>query len=105
MQPSDATAVTVNILDKEFRVVCPEDERDALLKSAHYLDRQMREIRDRGKVIGLDRIAVMAALNIAHELLDLKGQRSDYTDTMQSRIQILQNKIEDALNKGRQIEL
>ena len=105
MQPSDATAVTVNILDKEFRVVCPEDERDALLKSAYYLDRQMREIRDRGKVIGLDRIAVMAALNIAHELLDLKGQKSDYADTMQSRIQILQNKIEDALNKGRQIEL
>lgn len=105
MQPSDATAVTVNLLDKEFRVVCPENERDALLKSAHYLDRQMREIRDRGKVIGLDRIAVMAALNIAHELLDLKEQKSDNTDVMRSRIQILQSKIEDALNKGRQIEL
>lgn len=61
--------VTVRILDKEYQVACPDDERDVLLESAELLNRKMNEIRESGKVVGLDRIAVMAALNLSHEIL------------------------------------
>lgn len=64
--------VTVNILDREYQVACQPGEEDTLRASAKYLDGKMREIRDRGNVIGIDRIAVMAALNIAHEYLQLQ---------------------------------
>ena len=66
--------VTVKILEKEYQVACPEDQEAELVVSAKYLDKQMRSIRDTGKVIGLERIAVMAALNISHELLQASEQ-------------------------------
>ena len=65
----DSKGIDINILGREFRVACPEDEQESLLSAATYLDRKMREIRDQGKVIGVERIAVMAALNMAYELL------------------------------------
>lgn len=61
--------VTVHIMDKEYCIACPPEERSNLEGAARYLDRKMREIRSSGKVIGADRIAVMAALNITHEML------------------------------------
>ena len=61
--------IDVTIFGRQYKVACSEDERAELLEAVAYLDRKMREIRDRGKVAGVDRIAVMAALNIAHELL------------------------------------
>ncbi len=61
--------VTVKILDKEYHIACPVHEREALLASAQYLNRKMREIRDKGMVLGGERVAILAALNIAHELL------------------------------------
>jgi cell division protein ZapA len=67
--PARTVTLDVMILGREFKVACREDERDELLEAVALLDRRMREIRDRGKVSGTDRIAVMAALNIAHELL------------------------------------
>jgi cell division protein ZapA len=101
----DTIPVTIRIMDKEFRVACTEDERDALLESARYLDRQMKEIRDSRKVIGADRIAMMAALNIAHELLQAKSQKGNYSESISARIQQLQDKIEGALYKNNQLEL
>ena len=68
--------VTVHILDKEYCIACPADERSNLESAARYLDGKMREIRSSGKVVGADRIAVMAALNITHDLLH-KHQRLD----------------------------
>ena len=59
-------------MGREFRVACPEEEQAGLLEAVDYLNRKMLEIRDAGKVIGLERIAIMAALNIAHELLTVK---------------------------------
>ncbi len=59
----------VTILDREFRIACQEDERAELLEAVAYLDKKMREIRDLGKIVTVERIAIMAALNIAHELL------------------------------------
>ena len=66
--------VSVRILEKEYQVACPANERDDLLDSAEVLNTKMREIRDSGKVVGLDRIAVMAALNMANELLQTKAR-------------------------------
>ena len=69
---SESKSLQVTIMGREFRVACPEDEQAGLLEAVDYLNRKMLEIRDAGKVIGLERIAIMAALNIAHELLTTK---------------------------------
>lgn len=69
MSSKKVNALDVTILDREFRVACPDDERDGLLEAVAYLDKKMREIRDAGKVAVVERIAIMAALNISHELL------------------------------------
>ncbi|MEJ2509213.1 MAG: cell division protein ZapA [Gammaproteobacteria bacterium] len=97
--------VSIHILDKEYLVACPEDERQDLLASADYLDKKMREIRDSGKVVGQDRLAVMAALNIAHELLSRDTGNAQNNRELNLRLQGLQEKIEDALLKNRQLEL
>ena len=93
------------ILDKEYRVACGPDERDSLIQTARFLDEKMREVRQGGRVIGTERIAVMVALNIAHELLDLKQYKADDTQAISRRIQTLQEKIEVALNSSNQLEL
>lgn len=69
MSGDKVETLEVKILDRDLRVACPEDERAELLDAVAYLDRKMREIRDAGKVLSVERIAIMAALNIAHELL------------------------------------
>ena len=69
MSKDKVKTLDVAILDREFRVACPEDERAELLDAVSYLDKKMREVRDTGKVATVERIAIMAALNIAHELL------------------------------------
>jgi len=93
--------VTVNILGKEFMVACPEHEHDALLEAARYIDKQMREIHASGKVIGTERAAIMVALNIAHELLDLRG-RGGLSVDMSQKLKFLQNKIDAALHRDAQ---
>jgi len=97
--------LNVHILDKEFLVACPEEEEISLRSSAQYLDKKMREIRDSGKVVGLDRIAVMAALNITHELLTNKDVKDDINQSVSSRVKNIQEKIESALHNGKQMEL
>jgi cell division protein ZapA len=101
----DTNAVTVTILDKEYLIACPEDERHDLIRSADYLDKKMREIRDAGKIIGSDRIAVMAALNISHELLTQQGANGKIDSSIGQRIRGLEAKIEDALYRSRQLEI
>lgn len=64
--------VFVKILDKEYQVACPREERQALIESAQLLDERMKAIRGSGAIIGLERIAVMAALNLSHELLQAR---------------------------------
>ncbi|MEQ1516790.1 MAG: cell division protein ZapA [Usitatibacteraceae bacterium] len=66
-EPKDAKGVTITVMGREFRVAAPEGEERQLLASVDYLNKKMREIRDTGKVVGNERIAIMAALNIAHE--------------------------------------
>jgi cell division protein ZapA len=69
---SESRSLQITIMGRDFRVACPEDEQAGLLEAVDYLNKKMVEIRDTGKVIGLERIAIMAALNIAHELLSTK---------------------------------
>ena len=69
---SEAKSLQIAIMGREFRVACPEEEQAGLLEAVDYLNKKMLEIRDAGKVIGVERIAIMAALNIAHEFLSTR---------------------------------
>ena len=72
---SEQETISISIFDKSFKVSCPPDEVQALRDSAHYLDKKMREVKSAHIVMGLDRVAVMAALNIANELLTATRDR------------------------------
>jgi cell division protein ZapA len=93
----DMQRVTVRLLDKEYQVACPEDEREALIESAEILNRKMREIRDSGKVVGLERVAVMAALNVCHDMLQGKTSALKADERMLGRIRILNDALAGAL--------
>ena len=99
------TPVVVNILDKEYRIACQKGEEEGLLASARLLDAKMRSIRSTGKVIGSDRMAVMVALNLAHELLQQKNGNTYAIGTINKRVQFMQEKIENALNNSNQLEV
>jgi cell division protein ZapA len=103
---SDAIArVSVRILDKEYQVACPGDERDDLMRCAELLNLRMREIRDSGKIIGLDRIAVMAALNISHELIRANQSDDKVDDKLGERVRQMREQVESELESGQQLEL
>lgn len=98
--------VTVKILEKEYQVACPKEQEAELVVSAKYLDKQMRSIRDTGKVIGLERIAVMAALNISYELLQASEQTDgEQTPPPEGSVSQLNRKLDDALYQLRQLEI
>ena len=105
MAKSNATPVNITILGKEFQVASPEDEHQTLLQAANFLDKRMREIRSAGKVLGLERIAVMAALNLSYELLNNPSTDTDSNAEFEQRIELLNEKIDDALKQSEQIGL
>ena len=92
--------ITVTIMDKEYVVGCAEDERESLFASVEFLNRKLREQRDSGKVIGSERVAVMAALNIAHEYLDYRRRHDTSTSDIGVGIERIHRKIESALVRG-----
>lgn len=89
--------VTVFILDKEYRIACPEDEHSALLASASLLNTRMKQIRDSGKVIGADRVAVIAALNLTHELLSEKSSREAFSQGVTTRLRAMEERVNTTL--------
>lgn len=89
--------VSLNILGKEYKIACAKDEQDALIHSAQELDKQMRKIRDTGKVAGADRIAVLAALNLAHDLSASTAKSDSKTPDINARLIDLRHKIENVL--------
>ncbi len=99
------TTVNVKILDKDYQVACPADEVDALTASANYLDNQMKNIRDSGKIFGLDRIAVMAALNIANEYLNKQSVAETTEHLVGSKVSTLTDRVSQALNQQKQPNL
>jgi cell division protein ZapA len=101
----DQARVSVRIMEKEYVIACPYDERSALLDAAEFLNTRMREIRDSGKVVGLDRIAVMVALNLAHEYLKGKERESKLDSGAGHRVRAMRERVESALGKSQQLEL
>jgi cell division protein ZapA len=97
--------VTVRILEKEYHVACPASEKSALLASAELLNTKMREIRDAGKVVGLVRVAVMAALYLANELIETQGKDAELKDIVGLRIKSMRDRLEDALGPAKQLSL
>jgi cell division protein ZapA len=99
--------IGVRILEKDYQVACLPEERTELLDSAEYVNQKMREIRDSASVVGLDRIAVMAALNLANELLRLRKQEQSQGDGGETgqRLRSLRERVEGAITQGRQLEL
>ena len=87
--------VDVSIMGREFTVSCTDEERESLMASVNYLDRKMRDIQNAGKVVGIDRIAVMAALNVTHEMLNSKSGSLD-TGAIRREINQMQEAIETA---------
>ena len=97
--------VSIRILEKEYQVACPADEKADLMASADLLNQKMREIRDSGKVVGLDRVAVMAALNMANELLQRTDDDRELKDIVGLRVKAMRARLDTALGTGQQLNL
>ncbi|MHB1566423.1 MAG: cell division protein ZapA [Acidiferrobacter sp.] len=87
------------MLGKEFAVSCPEDERQALVNAARYLDARMQESQRAGKTVGIERGAVMVALNMAHELLRIREQSAVATGDWSRRVKLLYERVDGVLEK------
>ncbi len=103
---SNSTAqVSVRILDKEYQVACPASERTDLLDSAEALNAKMLEIRDSGRIVGLDRIAVMAALNMANDLLHAQARDRVIEGDVSMRLKTISDRVDSALGGSQQLDL
>ncbi len=105
MTEAAVSRVSVRILEKEYQFACAVEERAALLDAAEYLNSEMRKIRDTGRVVGLDRIAVMAALNMANELLKVRKTDTTVDSELTNRVRNLRERVESALERSQQLEL
>ena len=101
---ADNSTITVTILDREFRVSCPPEEQQHLMDSAEFLDQRMREIRDTGRVIGVDRIAMMAALNLTSELLSKDNVNDEANQATSSAIERMNDKLDRALHETESLD-
>ncbi|MCK5813690.1 MAG: cell division protein ZapA [Cocleimonas sp.] len=97
-QNSSLTPVAIRILGKDYTIACPSGAQRSLISSAKEVDDKMREIRKSGKIIGSERIAVITALNLAHEL-NFANEQSSLDDEIIQRINKLQKKITSTLNR------
>jgi cell division protein ZapA len=97
--------VSVRILDKEYQVACPLEERTDLLDSAEVLNTKMREIRDSGRIVGLDRIAVMAALNMANDLMHAKARDQELEGGISQRLKLISDRVDHVLSDTQQLDL
>jgi cell division protein ZapA len=97
--------VSVRILDKEYQVACPANERTNLLDSAEILNTKMREIRDSGRIVGLDRIAVMAALNMANDLIQANARDQELEGGISDRLKNISDRVDTVLSGSQQLDL
>lgn len=95
---SQSNTLTVQIMDKEYCIACPSEERSNLESAARYLDGKMREIRSSGKFVGADRVAVMAALNISHDLLHKQQHLDQLAGANREQVRNLLNRVDNALS-------
>lgn len=96
-QADSSPSLEVKIMGKAYHFACPQEEQEELTESALYLDQKMREIRENGSVLGADKIAVMAALNLAHELTQARNQTQLHSKDQQNQLDRIQNKIDSTL--------
>ena len=94
---TEAVPVTIQILDKDYTVACPPDEKEELLESAQLLNERMREVRDSGKVLGAERMAVMTALNVIHEFTRERIERERAVEQTDAAIRALEGKLANAI--------
>ena len=97
--------VSIRLLGKEYQVACPAEEKADLLASAELLNKKMQDIRNSGKVLGLDRVAVMAALNMANELLKRTDEDRQLKDIVDLRIKAMRERLDSALGPGQQLRI
>lgn len=97
MSQDKSEPVFINIFGKEYQVACKKEDQAALVSASTLLDNKMREIRSAGKVLGTERVAVMAALNIAHELIESQQNKSQDSDVVFDRLKALQEQVDAAL--------
>jgi cell division protein ZapA len=97
--------VSVRILDKEYQVACPAEQRTDLLDSAEILNAKMREIRDSGRIVGLDRIAVMAALNMANDLIHAQARDQQLESDISERLKSISDRVDSVLTSTQQLDL
>lgn len=105
MTIEDHQNLSVEILGKNYKVRCPQDKAQELQNAALYVDKEMRKLRDTGNVIGLDRIAIITALNMAYQLLTTEKKENTDIDVIAVRIRDMQRKIESALTQKEQLRL
>jgi cell division protein ZapA len=101
----ESTSVQVKIMDKEYQVNCPPSDKEALIKSARYLDENMSKIKGRGNIHGVEKIAVMAALNITHDMLRKNRLINETRHATAQQVQGIETKIDSAIAHARQLEL
>jgi len=99
MEKSTSEPISVDILDRQYQFACSPEERQALKEAAVYLDERMRSIKGAGRLMALERIAVMTALNLSDELLRLQKHEQHRKDTLDSRIRMLADELDDALGE------
>ena len=97
--------VNVKILEKEYQIACPAEERKSLIDSAELLNGKMREIRDSGRIVGLDRIAVMAALNMANDLIHAKARDQALEGGISDRLKTISDRVDNVLSGTQQLDL
>jgi len=95
---SNQDSLTISVLDKEYRVACPPEEKDSLKASASMLNEKLGEIKEKGTVIGSERIAIMAALNLSHEILNGRTLENEHTD-LNERITRLSERIDNTMRE------
>ncbi|MFC1588989.1 cell division protein ZapA [Pseudomonadota bacterium] len=92
----DQESLSIKILEKEYRVACPAEEKESLMASANLLNEKLNEIKNKGSVIGTERIAVMAALNMSHELINSQAMIEEHAE-LNDRIDSLSEKIDNTM--------
>ena len=94
----DGRAIEVSVLDRTLKIACKEDEKADLLNAVEYLDAKMREIKANSKVLSVERVAIMAALNIAHELLSARGASGFDSEAFERRMKSMAEAIDEAMS-------
>jgi len=94
---SDETTLDISVMGQDFRIHCNENERESLLLAVDFLNKKMREIKSNGKIVGTERIAIAAALNITHELLNMQSGRGFDIKEFRRRIGLIESELDDTL--------